>query len=57
MLRETHSFLCSFRQQFIAEWGVDIDEDAANVNGDKTVNINDVLLIQQYIAEWDVKLI
>ena len=30
---------------------------AADVNNDGKININDVLLIQQYIAEWDVELI
>ncbi|MBR1663626.1 MAG: hypothetical protein IJ696_04780 [Ruminococcus sp.] len=43
-------------QQSIAGWGVDIDKDAADVNGDGTININDVLLLQQYLAGWKVKI-
>ncbi|MBR1752197.1 MAG: carbohydrate-binding domain-containing protein [Ruminococcus sp.] len=44
-------------QQYIAQWGVEINLSNADVNADNEVDIDDVLLIQQYIAQWDVTLV
>ena len=42
--------------QYLAEWDVSIDMDAADVNGDGKVNGKDGILLAQYLAEWDVTL-
>lgn len=42
--------------QHLAEWGVTINMDAADVNGDGKVNGKDGVLLAQYLAEWDVTL-
>ncbi len=43
--------------QYLAGWNVEIDEKAADCNGDGKINIKDVVLLAQYLAEWDVTLI
>ena len=43
-------------QQYLNGWDVKIDENAANVNGDKTINMKDVVLLQQYLNGWKVEL-
>ena len=42
--------------QYLAEWDVTINTDAADVNGDGKVNGKDGVLLAQYLAEWDVAL-
>lgn len=42
--------------QYLAEWDVTINMDAADVNGDGKVNGKDGVLLAQYLAEWDVEL-
>ncbi len=42
--------------QYLAEWDVSIDLDAADVNADGEVNGKDSVLLAQYLAEWDVVL-
>ena len=42
--------------QYLAEWDVTINVDAADVNGDGKVNGKDGVLLAQYLAEWDVAL-
>lgn len=42
--------------QYLAEWNVAINMDAADVNGDGKVNGKDGVLLAQYLAEWDVTL-
>lgn len=42
--------------QYLAEWNVTINMDAADVNGDGKVNGKDGILLAQYLAEWDVAL-
>lgn len=42
--------------QYLAEWNVTIDMDAADVNGDGKVNGKDGVLLAQYLAEWNVTL-
>ena len=43
-------------QQYLNEWEVTIDTDAADVYDDKRVNNRDLGLLQQYLNEWDVVL-
>ena len=43
-------------QQFLNEWDVTINEDAADVNDDGKINNRDQGLLQQYLNEWDVVL-
>ena len=43
-------------QQFINGWNVEINEVAADVNGDGKVNMKDYALIQRYINGWEVVL-
>jgi len=42
--------------QYLAEWDVAVDLNAADVNGDGKVNGKDGVLLAQYLAEWDVTL-
>ena len=42
--------------QYLAEWDVSIDSNAANVNADGKINVKDITLLAQYLAEWDVVL-
>lgn len=38
--------------QYLAEWEVEIDQTAADVNGDGMINGIDSGLLLQYLAEW-----
>ena len=42
--------------QYLAEWGTEINLDAADVNGDGVVNGKDSIILSQYLAAWDVEL-
>lgn len=42
--------------QYLAEWGVEINESNSNVNGDDSVTGKDATRLAQYLAEWDVTL-
>ena len=42
--------------QYLAEWDVSIDSNAADVNADGKINVKDITLLAQYLAEWDVVL-
>ena len=42
--------------QYLAEWDVEIVEEAADTNGDGVVNGRDSGLLLQYLADWDVVL-
>ena len=42
--------------QYLADWDVTINLDAADVNGDGKVNGRDGILLAQYLADWDVTL-
>ena len=44
-------------QQYICDWDVDIDLDAADVNRDGKVNNKDLGLVQMKLADWDVVLL
>lgn len=41
-------------QQYLADWDVEMDMDAADVTHDGKVNNKDLALLQQYLADWDV---
>jgi Cohesin domain. len=43
-------------RQYVADWDVTIDLDAADVNGDGKVDTKDITLLRQYVADWDVTL-
>ncbi len=43
-------------QQYLAEWEVTIDENAAEVTGDGKIGMADLTRLQQYLAEWEVTL-
>ena len=43
-------------QRFVAKWAVEIDESAADVNGDGDINARDIALLQRFVAGWDVEL-
>ena len=43
-------------QQYLAEWEVYINENAADVTGDKKVDMKDLTRLQQYLAKWEVTL-
>lgn len=43
-------------QQYLADWDVEMDMDAADVTHDGKVNNKDLALMQQYLADWDVTL-
>ena len=43
-------------QQYLADWDIAIDLDAADVNNDGKINNKDLGLVQQYLADWDVVL-
>ena len=42
--------------QHLAEWDVNMDFDAADVNCDGSINGIDISLLLQYLADWEVKL-
>ena len=42
--------------QYIANWDVEVNEDALDINGDGKVNSKDATRIFQYMADWDVEL-
>ena len=44
-------------QQYLNNWEVTIDENAANVNGDSKINMKDLVLLQQFLNNWDVVLV
>ena len=43
-------------QQYLNNWEITIDEDAADVNGDGEINNRDLVPLQQYLNNWDVTL-
>ena len=43
-------------QKYLAGWDVEIDEAAADCNGDGQISKADLLRLQKYLAGWDVKL-
>ena len=43
-------------QQYLNDYDVTIDTDAADVNHDDKVNNRDLGLLQQYLNDWDVTL-
>ncbi len=43
--------------QYLAGWGVAIDEKAADCNGDGVISVKDIVLLSQYLADWDVTLV
>lgn len=43
-------------QQYLAQWDVKADLDAAEVTGDNKLTMADLTRLQQYLANWDVKL-
>lgn len=43
-------------QKYLAGWDVEIDEEAADCNGDGVISKADLLRLQKYLAGWDVKL-
>ncbi|MBR6338321.1 MAG: leucine-rich repeat domain-containing protein [Ruminococcus sp.] len=44
-------------RQYLAGWGVKINEANADVNSSRKVDISDVLLIRQSLADWNVELV
>ena len=44
-------------QQYLNNWKVEIDLDAADVNNDGKVNVRDLGLLQQFLNGWKVELI
>jgi len=42
--------------RYLAGWNVSVNEKAIDVDGDKRVNLNDLVLLAQYVAGWDVKI-
>ena len=43
-------------QQYLNDWEVTIDEEAADVTHDGKLNNRDLGLLQQYLNDWDVTL-
>ena len=43
-------------QKYLAGWDVEVDEAAADCNGDGQISKADLLRLQKYLAGWDVKL-
>ncbi len=43
-------------QQYLNNWGVQINVDASDVNNDDVINMKDIVLLQQYMNGWDVVL-
>lgn len=43
-------------QQYLNNWGVEINTDASDVNNDGVINMKDIVLLQQYMNGWDVVL-
>lgn len=44
-------------QQYLNNWGVEINTDASDVNNDGVINMKDIVLLQQYMNGWDVELV
>lgn len=42
--------------QYLAQWGVEINDINSDCNGDGTISIKDVVLLAQYLAKWPVTL-
>ena len=42
--------------KYLADWDVEIDEDAADVAANGKVDTNDLLRLAKYLADWDVEL-
>lgn len=42
--------------QYLANWEITVNLDAADCNADGTVNSKDAVLLAQYLARWDVTL-
>ena len=42
--------------QYLAEWGVSINEANSDVNADGIINGKDSMLLSQYLAEWGIVL-
>ena len=42
--------------QYLAEWDVELNMDAADANGDGVIDGLDEILLAQYLAEWNVTL-
>ena len=40
--------------QSVSDWDVEIDENAADVNGDTEITIRDVVMLYQYYSGWNV---
>ena len=43
-------------QQYLNNWGVEINTDASDVNNDDVINMKDIVLLQQYMNGWGVTL-
>lgn len=41
--------------QYVAKWGVAVDESVADVNGSGVIDLVDVNILAKYLAGWDVK--
>ena len=39
--------------QYVAEWDIECNEAALDVNGDGVVNLDDIVHLAQYVAEWE----
>ncbi len=44
-------------QQYLNNWGVEINTDASDVNNDGVINMKDIVLLQQYLNGWNVDLL
>ncbi len=42
--------------QYLANWQVEVDNNAADVTGDDVITINDLVRLAQFLANWDVEL-
>ena len=43
-------------RQYLANWGVQIEQAASDVNVDGRINTVDLVILRQYLANWDVTL-
>ena len=43
-------------KKHLAGWDVEMNEKAADVNGDQTVDGLDLIRLKKYLAGWDVEL-
>lgn len=44
-------------QQYLAAWGVEINEANADLDGKSGIAMGDLTRLQQYLAQWDVELV